>query len=516
MDAKLQILSCCAAGGDTKFYDLSFLNYMMEIKKYKKGIILTMMALAAAGAVLYVLWTAGAFLPGWAVWEETDIFDASGRYEISLTGKTVAVFSGEEEIWRSPEDVKVQQVMSADIDRDGKDELVLVCWKRGRYGEHRPFWVKTDEKHWSQHIFVYEYSEREIGPKWMSSYIGQNVRSMASCRNMGGECWLILTDPGDEKSYWRWGSWGFEKEDAAVTFTVFGDNMIHAPIYTYGLNHGGDFDFLYEHVKNKIEESDIAVINQETPLVDDPGEYGDYPRFGTPMRVGAAIVNAGFDVVTCATNHALDRGAKGIHTTKEYFAQHDVLCLGIQTAEEPERKPYEIIRRKGAKFALFNYTYGTNGNPLPDGYPHTVHLLGDEAQIRADIEKAAAEADFVVVFVHWGTENNAEVDAFQQKWTAVFHDAGADAVVGSHPHILQPCEMLERDDGRKMLVYYSLGNFVSAQPEKSCEKGGMASFTVCPGSDGYEITAYDLTPLRIIWQEGGGYTTVFSDEMKSR
>ena len=479
--------------------------------KREKGI-LTMMALAAAGAILYVLWNRGAFLPGWARWAAGRISDTSGKYGVTLADRAVCVCYGENEIWRSSGDVKVQQVLSADIDRDGEDELLLLCWKKGRYGKHWPFWVKDDERGWSQHLFVYEYGEREVRPKWMSSYIGQDVVSMASGgTNKSGERWLILTDPEGVKSYWRWGSWGFAKEDAAVTFTVFGDNMIHAPIYTYGLNHGGNFDFLYEHVKSEIKESDIALINQETPLVDDPAEYGDYPRFGTPVQVGDAIVRAGFDVVTCATNHALDRGAKGIHTTKEYFTGRDVLCLGIQTAEEPGRKPYEIIRRKGADFALFNYTYRTNGNALPDKAPYMVHLLEDEAQVRADIEKARAEADFVAVFVHWGTENSAEVDEFQRNWADVFLDAGVDVTVGSHPHVLQPCQMLKREDGHNMLVYYSIGNFVSAQPVKSCEKGGMASFTAAPGPDGYEITAYDLTPLHIIWQEGGGYTAVFQD-----
>lgn len=469
------------------------------------------MALAAAGVILFVLWRGGALLPGWALWEESDVFDASGNYEITLKNKAVFVYYGEEEIWRSDRDVKVQQIISADIDRDETDELILLCWKRGHYGKHKPFWIKRDEKSWSQHIFVYEYGKHELSPKWMSSYIGQDVRSMASCGNKSGENFLILTDTEDIKSYWRWGSWGFAKEDAAVTFTVFGDNMIHTPIYTYGLNHGGNFDFLFEHVKETIEGSDISVINQETPLVDDPAEYGDYPRFGTPVQVGDAIVNAGFDVVTCATNHALDRGAKGIHTTKEYFAERDVLCLGIRAADEPEGNSYEIIKRKGIKFALFNYTYGTNGNALSDEYPYMVHLLEDEAQVRADIEKARMETDFVVVFVHWGTENSAEVNAFQRKWATVFMEAGVDVAVGSHPHVLQPYEMLKREDGHKMLVYYSLGNFVSAQPEKFCEKGGMASFTVTPGPDGYEVSAYDLTPLQIIWQEGGGYTAVFRD-----
>lgn len=481
--------------------------------QWKKAII-PIMALLAIGIVLYILWNNGAFLPKWAVWEENSIFDASGSYEISLTEKTVHITYENEKIWDSPENVKVQQILSCDIDRDDCDELILLCWKRGRFGEHKPFWIEDDEKNWSQHIFVYEYAGNEIRAKWMSSYIGQDVASLSSGGNMNGDRWLLLTDPQGDASYWRWSSWGFEKEDPEVSFVVFGDNLIHEPIYTYGLNHSGNFDFLYENIKERIAESDIAVINQETPFVEDSAEYGDYPRFGTPIQVGEAIAEAGFNVVTCATNHALDRGTEGVHTTKEFFTSHDILCLGIQSEEETERKPYEVIMRKGAKFALFNYTYGTNGNVLPEGYPYMVHLLENEQQIREDIKKAREEADFVIVFAHWGTENSTKIDDFQRKWVNVFLDSKVDVVVGSHPHVLQPFEMLEGEDEHRMLCYYSVGNFVSAQPEKSCEKGGMAGFTIAPGKDGYEIASYDLQPLTILWQTGGGYTTILTEDNK--
>lgn len=460
---------------------------------------------------LYELWAAGAFLPGWILWRNDFIKDVPGDYEVSLEEKTVHVLYQGEEIWQSPKGVKVQQIVSGDIDLDGRDELVLLCWKRGRFGTYKPFWIEKDEKSWSQHIFVYDYAEDEILPQWMSSYIGQDVSEMSS-GGKGQAQWLILKDPDGENSYWRWDSWGFTKDDAEVSFTVFGDNLVHEPIYRYGMNQGGNFDFLFENVGDILEESDISVINQETPFVTEFSEYGDYPRFGTPIQVGKAIADAGFDVVTCATNHALDRGVKGIYTTKNYFTERGILCLGIQTQEEPERKPYEIIRRNNIRFALFNYTYGTNGVPLPEKYPYTVHLLGDEAQIGEDIESARREADVIIVFVHWGTENSEEIDAFQQKWTDIFLKSRVDVVVGNHPHVLQDHEMLEGEDGHKMLVYYSVGNFISAQPEKSCTKGGVAEFTIAPVPASYAVSEYSLTPMTIEWEKGGKYTAVLPDE----
>ena len=308
---------------------------------YKK-LIITIIVLILSGIILYILWNCGTFLPGWAVWEENNITDTSGSYHISLKNKTAHVSLENREIWKSPKGVKVQQILSADIDYDGMDELILLCWKKGRFGKYKPFWIEKDEKKWSQHIFVYEYVNHEIQPKWMSSYIGQDVANISSGGGNQYAKYLLLTEPEGEISYWKWDSWGFKKEEAEISFAVFGDNLIHEPIYKYGLNHGGDFNFLYEHMIETIGENDIAVINQETPFVTDSSKYSDYPRFGTPIQVGDAIVNAGFHVVTCATNHALDQGTEGIHTTKNFFTKHGILCLGIQTTEEPENKPYKV------------------------------------------------------------------------------------------------------------------------------------------------------------------------------
>lgn len=466
------------------------------------------MALISVGAILfflwYFLWSNGVFMPHWIRWESSAFQDASGEYEVVLSHKRVSVTCGDSVIRTSPEGVKVQKALSCDVDNDCQDELVLLCWKRGRYGRLMPVWVEEDEREWSQHIFVYEYTEDEVRPKWMSSYIGQDVADIASNKKEAPYSRLWLTDTDGEMSSWVWDSWGFTKEDSDISFVAFGDLLAHEPIYRYGLNNDEGFDFLFENVEDIIADSDIAVINQETPLTDRPSMYGDYPRFGTPVQVGQAIVDAGFDVVTCATNHALDRGAEGVSFTKKFFDDNEIKCLGIQTMEEETDRAYDMIMRNGVSFALLNYTYGTNGIPVPDENPDMVHLL-DEDKIRKDIESAGEEADLVIVFVHWGTEYSQEPDEFQQKWAEVFLDSGVDIVIGTHPHVMQPFEVLTDDSGHSMLIYYSLGNYISAQPEKSCVKGGMAEFTVSLTPEGYRVTEYDLKPLTITWQTGGKY-----------
>lgn len=518
------------------------------------------MALVCTGAVFYMSWLGGAFLPRWIDWRSGNVYgkaDTGHRYEIVLSGKRAEVLYDNSVIWNSPDGMKVQQAISCDIDNDQEEELVLLCWKIGRFGESRPFWVDRDERKWSQHLFLYEYDQGKIRPKWMSSYIGQDVAEMwvgenwhdrsdgssAECSRQsygrqedggpedgdalylgspedghalyrdgpedggqGDRNALYLSSPDGKISRWVWGSWGFRKEETEVSFTVFGDLLAHEPIYRYGLQHGGNFGFLFEKTKGIIAQSDIAVINQETPLTDHPALYGDYPRFGTPAGVGKAVADAGFDVVTCATNHALDRGAEGVDFTKKFYDALGVTCLGIQSIEERNRVAHRVIVKNGIRFAMLNYTYGTNGIRIPEEYPDLVHLLADEDRIRKEIEAARAESDFVIVFVHWGTEYAETPDDFQKEWTRIFLESGVDAVIGTHPHVLQPYEIVRDGDGHEMLVYYSIGNYISAQHETSCVKGGMAQFTVSLTTKGYRITEYTLQPLTITRQEDGRYT----------
>lgn len=462
---------------------------------------------------VYLLWRNGAFLPKWISWENKTICEKAQQYQVNLADKIVRVIQDDEVIWESPANIKVQEILLCDIDRDKQEELLVLCWKIGRYGKRMPFWVENDEKTWSQHLFVYEYQKKEIRPKWMSSYIGHDISVMQHNGKEPPYTRLWLTDLDGKTSSWMWDSWGFVKEESEISFVAFGDNIIHEPLYRYGLQQKEGFSFLYENIEEIIYDTDVSIINQETPLTDNPAMYGEYPRFGTPVEVGEAIVEAGFDVVTCATNHALDRGVDGIDFTKAFFDKNSITCLGIQAQNETEYQPYKIIARNGVRFALLNYTYGINGMDVPVSNSNMVHLLSDEERICQDIEMAKLEADFVIVFVHWGTENSGETDDFQKEWTRIFLKYKVDVVIGAHPHVLQPYEILTDDSGHRMLIYYSLGNYISAQAEKTCIKGGMAKFTIGLTKEGYQITDYELQPMEIKWHNGGKYAVTLQEEI---
>lgn len=163
-------------------------------------------ALLCAGAVWFA-WRQGAFLPGWIQWqEEKDLRTERDGLQVSLSRRQAEVFEGETLLWKTEPEWKIQDVLLCDIDHDGQEELLLLCWKVGRFGEKRPFWIKKDEKKWSQHIFIYDVEDREVKAKWMSSYLPTDVAEW----RFDTEKRLILKDPKGEETSWDWISWGLE------------------------------------------------------------------------------------------------------------------------------------------------------------------------------------------------------------------------------------------------------------------------------------------------------------------
>lgn len=286
--------------------------------------------------------------------------------------------------------------------------------------------------------------------------------------------------------------------DSKVTLVAVGDNLIHNTLIDAGLQEDGtrDYNSFYESISPYIKQADIACIDNETLLGGSDFEYSGYPCFNTPWEVGEAAINAGFDVFTCATNHVLDmQGFKGLSKEIEFFSNHpEVTYIGINATEE-ESQSIKYIEKNGIKFALLNYTYGTNGIPLPSEQPWCVNML-DEEKLAADIKIARENADVVIFFPHWGTEDSHEVNDEQRRYVQLCSDLGVDIVIGGHPHVLQPVEwVVNEETGKKTIVYYSLGNFISHQIKLKQMCGGMAEITVERINGEIEITSAKLAPV---------------------
>lgn len=297
--------------------------------------------------------------------------------------------------------------------------------------------------------------------------------------------------------------------NSKVTLVAVGDNLIHNTLIDAGKQDDGSLDYssFYDNISDYVKSADIACINQETMLGGPDFEYLGYPCFNTPWEVGEAAINAGFDVFTCATNHSLDvQKFAGIEAECTFFEKHpEVVHIGTNKTEE-EYNTVTYYEKNGIKFALLNYTYGTNGIPIPDDKPWCVNML-DEEKVTADVKKARENADCVIVFPHWGTENSHEINELQRKYVKIFSDNGVDIVIGTHPHVLQPVEWVTNETtGKKMLVYYSIGNFISHQVNLNQMCGGMAEITVERIDGEIKITSAKLAPVIDFYHNtGNGY-----------
>lgn len=299
-----------------------------------------------------------------------------------------------------------------------------------------------------------------------------------------------------------------KQQNTKVNLVAVGDNLIHNTLIDAGKQEDGSLDYnsFYDSINSYIKSADIACINQETMLGGKDYDYSGYPMFNTPWEVGEAAINAGFDVFTCATNHSMDVGSGGITKEIEFFKKHpEVTHIGTYTNEE-DYNTITYITKNDIKFALLNYTYGTNGIPIPKDTPYIINMLTED-KVKKDIEEARKNADVVIVFPHWGTENSHSISEQQEKYVKIFSDLGVDIVIGTHPHVLQPVEWYENSKtGKKMLVYYSIGNFISHQTNLNQMCGGMAEITIERKNGKIEITNAKLAPVIDYYKKSGsGY-----------
>jgi len=262
-----------------------------------------------------------------------------------------------------------------------------------------------------------------------------------------------------------------------ITIIAAGDNIIHDPLLKASYNNGVySFDSIYEKIKAYTVPPDIAFVNQETILGNKTLGYSGYPEFSTPREAGAALAAAGFDVVSHATNHVMDKGEAGILSTMDYWESLEgIHYLGIHRSEDDKTNHPVIISKNNFRVGFLAYTYGTNGIALPRGKPYLVSLINKETMAK-EIDALRPLCDYLVVSAHWGNEYSPEPSPYQTGLAAFFAEHKVDLVIGHHPHVLQGFDSLPRDDGKSTLCFYSLGNFLSAHfnPEKETLLGGLA------------------------------------------
>ncbi|MCM3727492.1 CapA family protein [Neobacillus cucumis] len=296
-----------------------------------------------------------------------------------------------------------------------------------------------------------------------------------------------------------------------ITIGAVGDILIHNPVYQDAFN-GADYSFdpMFDPVKSILEKPDILTANQESMLGGLELGLSGYPRFNSPHQVANALIHSGVDIVSTANNHSLDKGEKGIQSESAYLDQIGLPHVG-SFIDPMDRQRLRIINKNGIKVAFLSYTYGTNGIPIPKGKDYLVNVI-DKNAMKAEIRRAKSNADVVVMSIHWGNEYQ-RIPSKEQKDLAQFlANEGADIIFGSHPHVLQPMEWINRTDGRKSFVIYSLGNFISAQHGKYRDIGGLATIDItkkiaAEGSK-IEISNPVFTPSYVASQKNKSFRVV--------
>jgi len=263
------------------------------------------------------------------------------------------------------------------------------------------------------------------------------------------------------------------RETRKLDLIMVGDALYHDGVYKDGkTNSGYDFRQQLEAIKPIVSQYDLAYYNQESILGGTEIGLSTYPRFNSPYEVGDAFLDAGFNLVSTANNHTLDRGKTAILNSLQYFqGKKNVLMSGsCDSFSCMEQIP--IGEKNGISYAFLSYTTTTNGIRVPKGEEYLVHVYSDE-RVENDILKVKDQVDVILVAMHWGSEYHDYPTEEQKRIANHLASLGVDIVIGNHPHVIEPIEKIG-----DTLVFYSFGNFISAQTGVDKLVGLMGSVSI--------------------------------------
>lgn len=288
-----------------------------------------------------------------------------------------------------------------------------------------------------------------------------------------------------------------------VNISAVGDIILHdEQIWSAYNEENKSYDFMnnFKYIKNFIEKSDIAYGTIEGTYAGEEIGYSGYPNYNGPDSMINALKDTGFDVINVATDHSLDKGVEGASKTGEKIDK-EMTSIG--------NKKYIIKKVKGIEIGFTSYTYESkegelNGHKIPEDinlntFSYNKLDKGLE-EMKALVEEMKNQgAEFIVFGMHWGVEYNIEPSKYQVKISEALNEYGVDLILGSNPHVVQPIEEIEGEDGHKTLVAYSLGNFISNQRletmgDRRTADGVILNLTLDKSRKGVKIEKWDYTP----------------------
>ncbi|NLT50956.1 MAG: CapA family protein [Ignavibacteria bacterium] len=264
-----------------------------------------------------------------------------------------------------------------------------------------------------------------------------------------------------------------------ITFNFIGDLMMHSPQRDYAKTDSGyDFNPVFEYVRKTLQSADFTVGNLET-VVNSEKPYSGYPCFNSPEEYLKAIKSCGFDLLYLANNHIYDYGSYGLESTIKETEKYGFLTTGY-TVKNDSLKSYRIVKVKGVKIGFPAYTYGTNLGAQSNKSKTTVNVI-DSAKITNDIRKIREMgAELIIVYFHFGNEYQRTENNYQRKTEEIALKAGADIIIASHPHVIQPVRFYSDSSANidTGFTAYSLGNFISNQRWRYSDCGIILNFSI--------------------------------------
>ena len=258
-----------------------------------------------------------------------------------------------------------------------------------------------------------------------------------------------------------------------------GDVIIHERLRKREDKTHEGYQAIWQDIQKYIKKSDIAYANLEGPVAPEFGGVSGFPKFNFPEKIIPALKDSGFDIVSTANNHALDRGPRGIRKTIENLKKYKLAHAGTITSEsavtEKKEAWWHLTKIQKKYIAWVSCTEMTNG--LRDKEKQVLYCFKDIDKVKQLVEKLkrSKEISAIILMPHWGEEEKFEIESYRQRWAHIMLNLGASAVVGSHPHVVQQIESFITEDRRQTFIAYSLGNFVSNQ-SKNPTKASMILF----------------------------------------
>ena len=473
-------------------------------------------------------------------------------YQVMLENGSLCIVGTEnEEIWRSKEDWYIDSFRIGDVNCDQITDVAFIVWKSYRFGSSHPKRFENDDSAVRCHLYVYSVKDNRVKSLWCSSSLPRPIYSFelntegAQTAVLSGVRLItkegVYTEDYSETAaadyIYEWSGWGFtpmanpsvapagsvaeegaafrttdiveypagedveEGAESYATLAVVGDLMCHTAQCRDALKKGGgtryDFNYSFNYVAKYIAAADYAIGNLETTIALPGNSPSDFPRFGAPAEFAEAIKTAGFDLVTTANNHALDFGKEGLLHTLQVLDDLGLAHTGTYASDD-ESKKITVIDVNGITFALLSYTYSTNGFLAPQDAPWCINQTDG---IRGNIAQAKAlNPDVIIVFPHMGIEYETTTRRQFKDEVYGLLEAGADVVLATHPHVLQPAEFIQITDAdgteRNCFAAYSLGNFISSQLTAPSDYGMIVNLSYKKvGSGKATLVSVDLLPV---------------------